>query len=55
MVNARIFRTALKAMGKSSKYKSLKIYYFSTMQKIRLQYKLYEGLHESKGTKAAIL
>jgi hypothetical protein len=27
------FRTALKAMGKSSKYMSLKMYNFSTLQK----------------------
>ena len=32
-VSARTFRTALKAMGKSSKYMGLKIYNFSTMQK----------------------
>ena len=31
--NSGIFRTALKAMGKSSKHMSLNIYIFSTMQK----------------------
>jgi hypothetical protein len=34
---------------------SSKTYHFSTMQKIRMQYELYEGLHESKGTKATAL
>jgi hypothetical protein len=34
---------------------SLEIYNFSTMQKIRMQYELYEGLYESKGAKAAVL
>jgi hypothetical protein len=52
MVNPGTFRTTLKAMGKNSKYMSLKIYNFSTMEKIRMQYELYEGLHECKGTKA---
>jgi hypothetical protein len=33
MVNTVTLRTALKAVGKSSKYMSLKIYNFSTMQK----------------------
>jgi len=32
----------------------LKIYNFSTMQNIRMQCELYEGLHDSKGTKAAV-
>jgi hypothetical protein len=44
MVNARTFGTALKAVGKNSKNISLKIYNFSTMQKIRMQYELYEEL-----------
>ena len=55
MVNAGTFRTALKAVGKNSENMSSKIYNFSTMQNIRMQYELYEGLHESKGTKAAAL
>jgi hypothetical protein len=42
-------------MGKDSKYMRLKIYNFSTMQIIRMQSELYEGLHESKATKAAAL
>jgi hypothetical protein len=31
------------------------MYNFSTIQKIRMQYELYEGLHESKGIKEASL
>jgi hypothetical protein len=38
------FRAALKAVGMKSKNMSLKIYNFSTMQNIRMQYELYEGL-----------
>jgi hypothetical protein len=53
MVNTGTFSTAFKARGKNFRYISLKIYNFSTMQKIMMQYELYEGLHESKGTKAA--
>jgi hypothetical protein len=33
----------------------LRIYNFSTMQNIRMQYELYEGLHGPKRTKAAPL
>jgi hypothetical protein len=45
MVKAGTFRTALKAMEKSSEYISSKyIYNFLTMQNIRIQYD-YEGLH----------
>jgi hypothetical protein len=51
MVNEGKYRRALKAVGKSSKCISLKIYNFSIMQKIRIQYELYEGLHESKKQK----
>jgi hypothetical protein len=50
------FRTAFKAMQKSSKYMSLKIYNFSTLPKIRMQYESYEGLlKESKVTKSVTL
>ena len=49
LVKAGTFRTALKAVEKNSKTWVHK--YIS--QKIRMQYELYEGLHESKGTKAA--
>jgi hypothetical protein len=42
-------------MGKNSENMSLKIYNFSTMQDIRMQYELYEELHRSQGTKAAAL
>ena len=37
--------------GKNSENMSLKIYTFSTMQNIRMQYELNEGFRESKGTK----
>jgi hypothetical protein len=50
MVNTGACRTALKVMGKSSKYMSLKIDNFSTMQKIRVHYELFEGLHREEGT-----
>ena len=49
--NAVTFRTALKAMGKNSENMSSKIYNFSTMQNIRMQYELYRGfmnLNEQK-------
>lgn len=49
MVNAEIFRTSLKAVGKNSKNMSLKIYNLPTMQNIRMQYELYEELHGPKG------
>ena len=49
------FRTALKAVGKNSENMSSKIYNFSTMQNIRMQYELYKELHRSKGTEAAAL
>jgi hypothetical protein len=52
MVNARIFRTALKAVKNNSKNTGPKIY---TLSKIRMQYELYEGLHDSIGIKAVAL
>ena len=55
MVNSMIFRTALKAEGKNSENMCLRMYTFSTMQNIRMQYELYEGLHRPKRTKAASL
>ena len=55
MVNAVNFRIALKAVGKNTENMSLKIYNFSTMQNIRMQYELYKELHRSKGTEAAAL
>jgi len=57
MINAVTFRIFLKAVGKNSKNMSSKIYKldFSTMQNIRRQYELYEGLHGSKRTEAAVL
>jgi len=50
MIDARIFRIALKAVGKNSENMSSRIYNFSTMQNIRMQYELYEGLHRPKRT-----
>jgi hypothetical protein len=49
------FRTVLKAVGKNTETLSSKIDNFSTMQNIRMQYELYEGLHRSNGTEAAAL
>ena len=53
--DAMTFRIALKAVGKNSKNMSSKIYNFSTMQNIRMQYELYEGLHRSKRREAPAL
>ena len=55
MITSGTFRTALKAVEKNSKNMSLKIYNFSAMQKIRVQYELYEEFHDSKGTKTVAL
>jgi hypothetical protein len=49
------FRIALKAVGRKTDNRSLKIYNFSTMQNVRMQYDLYKELHRSKGTAAAAL
>ena len=46
---------ALKAVGQNAENMSSKIHNFSTMQNIRMQYKLYEGLHGPKRTEAAAL
>ena len=48
MINPEIFKTAFKAMGKNSENTSSKMYNFSSMQNIRMQNELYEGLHEPK-------
>ena len=48
MVSAGTFRTTLKAVKRSSKNMSSKIYNFSTMQNIRMLYELYKQLHRSK-------
>ena len=66
--NAVTFNTAPKAFRKNSEnmssseiqeyinqFKICPLQDFSTMQNIRMQYELYEGLHESKGTKAAAM
>jgi hypothetical protein len=49
MLNCGTFKTALKAVGKSSKYMGSNICNFSTIQKIRMQYELHKGLQEYKG------
>jgi hypothetical protein len=43
------------ALGKNAENMSSKIYNFSTMQNIRMQYELYKELHRSKGTQEAVL
>jgi hypothetical protein len=48
MVNTMTFNTALKAVGKNFENMNSKIYNFSTMQNIRMQYEYYEGLHNLK-------
>jgi hypothetical protein len=48
MVNAEIFITALKAGGKNSENISSRIYNFSTIQNIRMQYKMYKVLCRPK-------
>jgi hypothetical protein len=55
MINAGTFRTALKALGKSSKYMSLKICFSQLCKNVRMQYELYTELHRCKGTEAATL
>jgi hypothetical protein len=42
-------------VGKNSENMSSKIYTFSTMQHIRMQYELFEGLYKPKRTEAAAL
>jgi hypothetical protein len=42
MVSAMTFRKALKAIGKNSEYMSRRMYNFSTMQNIMMQYELYK-------------
>lgn len=53
VVNAMTFRTALKAERMNSENRSLRIYNISSMQNIRMQYKLYEGLLRHERTEAA--
>jgi hypothetical protein len=48
MGNAVTFRTAFKAVAKNSENMSSRMYNFSAMQSMRMQYELYEGLHRSK-------
>jgi hypothetical protein len=48
IVNAVIFRTSLKAVGKNSKIRFKYIYHFPTMQNIRMHYEFYEELHGPK-------
>jgi hypothetical protein len=53
MVKAVTFRTTLKAMRKNSKNTSSRMYNFSPMQNIWMQYELYKGYHRPKRIKAA--
>ena len=53
--NAVTCRTALKAVGKNIENMSSKIYNFSTMQDIRMQHELYEGLHGPRKVEATAL
>ena len=55
MLNIWTFRTVPKAVEKNSENMSSKVYNFSTMQNIRMQYELYEGLDRPKRTKAVAL
>jgi hypothetical protein len=52
MVNTVTFTTALKAVGKNSENLSSRMHNFSSMQNIRMQYELCEGLQRHKRTKA---
>ena len=49
------FKTILKAVGKNYDNMSSKIYDSSTMQNIRMQYKLYETLYGPERAEAAAL
>ena len=55
--NTVSFRTAIKVVGKNSENMSSRIYKqeFSTMQNIKMQYELYEGLHGPKRSEATAL
>jgi hypothetical protein len=44
------FRIALKAVRRNAENMSSKIFNFSTVQNIRMQYELYKGLHRFEGT-----
>ena len=54
-VSAVTFRTAFKAVGKNSENMSSRMYNFSTMQNITMNYELYKGLHRPKRTEVAVL
>ena len=53
MANTKAFSTSLRAVGENFENLGSKIYNFSTMQNIRMQYELYKELHRSKVTEAA--
>jgi hypothetical protein len=53
VVNAETFRRAFKAVGKNSENTHSRIYNFSTMQNIRMQYGLFKELCRPKRTEAA--
>jgi hypothetical protein len=53
--NAEISRTTLQAVERNSENMSSRIYNFSSMQNIRIQYELYKELCRPERTKAAVL
>jgi hypothetical protein len=55
LVKAEAFRTMFKAMRKNSENMISKIYSFSTMQNIKMQYKFYKELHGLKRAQATAL
>ena len=54
-VNTVTFGTALKPKGKNSENMSSKIYNFSIMQNIRMQYELYKRLDRKKRDKPGVV
>jgi hypothetical protein len=55
VINAKTFKTALKAVGKNSENMSSKIHNFSTMQNIMMQYKLNKELCRPRKTEVTAL
>ena len=55
MANSETFQAVLKHVGKNSENMSSKIYDFSTMQNMRLQYELKKMFHRSKRTETIAL
>ena len=53
MVKAETFRTNLKVVEKNPENMSSRVYNFSTMENIRMQYELYKEFHGPKRSEAA--